>query len=74
MDGSCVLFNKYGYYVDSIFWDNLTYGNVIKHMGDKLLAGSDDEEDDQGAHADAEEENICVRVCYFDFFFDGIVV
>jgi len=62
LDGSCLLFDKYGFYVDSIFWDNLNYENSIKHTGDKQLDVSEEYEDEVAPTNETEDENIVIKL------------
>ena len=32
LDGACLMFNKFGRFVETIFWDNLSAGG-IRHYG-----------------------------------------
>jgi len=60
LDGSCLLFDKYGFYIETIFWDNLiSEDQSIKHLGDKLVEEGSDEEDDK-EKPDQSQENIVI--------------
>jgi len=58
MDASCMLFNKWGRYVETIFWDNLST-NGIRHLGDEAIsANEDDEEEEENANKEEEEKEV----------------
>jgi len=60
LDGSCLLFDKYGFYIETIFWDNLvSEDGSIKHLGDKLIEDQSDDEDDKDK-PDQSQENIII--------------
>jgi len=52
LDASCLVFNKLGRYVETVFWDNLQ-AKGITHLGDEKL----DEEDDSSDHEGVDDPN-----------------
>lgn len=66
LDGSCLVFNKFGYLVENVFWDNLVaFDGAIEHLGDRVVLGEEDEylEDDPDEKDGREVENILIDVC-----------
>jgi len=57
MDASCLLFNKWGRYVETIFWDNLS-ANGIRHLGDEAISANEDDEEEDQAKEEEEKEVI----------------
>eukprot|EP01128_Nolandella_sp_AFSM9_P002017 TRINITY_DN1240_c1_g1_i1.p1 TRINITY_DN1240_c1_g1~~TRINITY_DN1240_c1_g1_i1.p1 ORF type:complete len:435 (+),score=96.80 TRINITY_DN1240_c1_g1_i1:94-1305(+) len=55
LDGSCLMFNQNGRFVETIFWDNLT-SEGIKHYGDEAIIAKDEEEESKEEDNLVEEE------------------
>eukprot|EP01126_Amoeba_proteus_P051088 TRINITY_DN6084_c1_g2_i8.p1 TRINITY_DN6084_c1_g2~~TRINITY_DN6084_c1_g2_i8.p1 ORF type:complete len:514 (+),score=102.09 TRINITY_DN6084_c1_g2_i8:475-2016(+) len=55
LDASCLLFDKWGRWVETIFWDNLETKGV-EHKGDTVLVGADD--DDEVEDGDEAKNNV----------------
>jgi stress response protein SCP2 len=53
LDGACLMFNKYGRFVETIFWDNLS-AEGIRHYGDEAIVTNSEEEEEEESK---EEEN-----------------
>jgi len=55
LDGACLMFNKFGRFVETIFWDNLA-ADGIRHFGDEAIVTNEDEEEDSKEEENAAEE------------------
>jgi len=57
MDASCLVFNKWGRFVETIFWDNLSTEG-IRHLGDEAIEANESEEEEDNAKEEEEKEVI----------------
>jgi len=57
MDASCLVFNKWGRFVETIFWDNLS-SEGIRHLGDEAIEANESEEEEDNAKEEEEKEVI----------------
>lgn len=65
LDGACLLFNKHGRFVETVFWDNLS-AEGIRHLGDAAIV-TNSEEDDESKEEDAAAEEDETEKIEIDF-------
>jgi len=57
LDASCLLFSKFGRYMETIFWDNLSTKGII-HKGDEKLDEEDESSDGEDTKQNSQTEYI----------------
>jgi len=65
LDAACLLFNQFGRFVETVFWDNLTTKGIT-HRGDEVIVANDDDSDEEVDVKEEEEKE------YIEINFDKL--